>query len=55
MYSRDITDIFPEFADITITSGMRFEENIFVTLSETEIFQILYNDYLQLQNFSVEF
>lgn len=34
---------------------MRFEENIFVTLSETEIFQILYNDYLQLQNFSVEF
>ena len=34
---------------------MRFEENIFITLSETEIFQILYNDYLQLQNFNVEF
>ena len=55
MYSRDITDIFPEFADITITSGMRFEENIFITFSETEIFQILYNDYLQLQNFNVQF
>ena len=27
---------------------MRFEENIFVTLSETEIFQILYNDYSML-------
>ena len=55
MYSRDVTDIFLEFADITITSGMRFEEKIIVTLSETKIFQILYNDYLQLQNFNVEF